>query len=77
MRSISKLEIDYVEHSMSKLPIKGDPKDNQTCLGVLIAANRLFDAYRPPRHAKKQNVDPRDKAWVRLLESLRECNNMP
>jgi len=76
MRSISKSEVDYVERSMSNLPIEGAPRDNQTCLDVLIAANRLFDAYRPPRHAKKQNLDPRVKAWVSLTESLRECNNM-
>lgn len=77
MRSISKSEVDYVESSMSDLPIEGAPTGNQTCLDVLTAANRLFGAYRAPRHAKKQNVDPRGKAWVRLIESLENCNNMP
>lgn len=77
MRSISKSEVDYVESSMSNLPIEGAPQDNQTCLDVLIAANRLFDAYRAPRHARKQNVSPRERAWTTLIESLGECNNMP
>lgn len=77
MSSILKPEVDYVERSMSKLPIEGAPQDNQTCLDVLTAANRLFDAYRPPRHAKKLSVDPRDKAWVTLIKSLESCNNMP
>ncbi len=77
MRSLSEPEVDYVEGSMSDLPIEGAPQDNETCLDILIAAQRLFNGYRPPRHAKKQNSSPRDEAWVRLIESLGECNNMP
>jgi len=76
MRSISKPEVNYVEGSISNLPIEGAPQDNQTCLDALDAANRLFDGYRAPRHAKKQTLGTRDKVWVSLLESLRECNNM-